>query len=115
MPSYDNSNRIVGYHSEPSFGLTWPHIRTLQHLAALIETRSGMFVRVVQSDTDTELFEIRTSYSITVDRTYVGATTWLDAYETGAREVRRQMAGETTSVSVDSGDTENEGDLSGHG
>lgn len=109
----DKGGKIVGYHVEPSFGLTWPHIRTLQHLAALIEVRSGMFVRVMQADADTELFEIRTKYSAVGDKPYVETSVWLNAYETGAREVRRQMASEDALISVDSADTENEGDISG--
>lgn len=81
--------RVTGYHIEPKFGLTWPHIQTLQHRAALIEHRTGIRLRVVTSDHDEELFEIGTPHGVIGSEPYRGVSLWLTAFEEGVREARR--------------------------
>lgn len=99
--------RIVGYHPHPTFERTWPHIKTLQHHAALIEVRTGVEVRVVAAETIDELFEIRTTHSVQDPTPYIGAANWLAAFEQGIREQRwhtrvEQMSGESPPASIDS-------------
>lgn len=88
VPTMDQG-RVTGYRVEPPFGLSWPHIRTLQYRAALIGQRAGLTVRVTESDDDEALFEIMTRYSIVGGVPYLAAVRWLDAYEVGASEARK--------------------------
>lgn len=82
--------RVVGHHPEPKFGMSWPHIQTLQHLAALIEVKTGIRgLRVIKTDDAGELFEIRTPHAVMGGKPYIGAFNWLDAFETGVWEARR--------------------------
>lgn len=95
--------RIVGYHPNPPFGRTWPHIKTLQHHAALIGVRTGIDVRVVAAETVDELFEIRTGHSLQEAKPYIGAVTWLAAFEQGIREHRWHIQEQQTARAASPG------------
>jgi hypothetical protein len=60
----------------------------LQHHAALIGMRTGIEVRVVAAESVDELFEIRTAHSSQEPKPYIGAISWLAAFEQGVREQR---------------------------
>jgi hypothetical protein len=88
--------RVTGFHIDPPFGLTWPHLRTLQHYAALIEHRTGMKVRVIQSTPGQEegfpddipaTFEVRTEHVAGQAAPYEVTYAWMSGYENGIHAV----------------------------
>jgi hypothetical protein len=59
--SYDpirEGDKVVGYVVNPKFEPDWPHLKTLQHFAALIEHRTGQRVRVIATTTSTPYEEV---------------------------------------------------------
>lgn len=81
-----------GYAPDPPFGLTWPHLQTLRHHAALIKQRTGLMVLVAPADDDEELFEIATRTTLRSGQPYLEASSYLSAFEIGANEGSARQA-----------------------
>lgn len=88
----------MGFRVDPPFGVNWPPLRTLRHLAALIEHRTGHKVRVgsvvreqKRFDGDclsrTEEYEVMTEHCLTNESAgFEVVYAWLSGFENGIHE-----------------------------
>lgn len=90
-----STQKVVGFKVEPPFGTDWPHLKTLQHFAALIECRTGHKVRVTEADykildddgNELEAFDVLTGHSTTGSPAPFEVTwAWLSGFENGIHE-----------------------------
>lgn len=95
-PILNDEGRVVGQQVQPPFELTWDHLTTLRHFAALIEHRTGTKVRVspaewgeVQDEEDKkdELYDVLTAHTTGGPAVYEVTWAWLSGFETGIHEL----------------------------
>jgi hypothetical protein len=104
-PITNDDGLVIGQQVQPPFELTWDHLTTLRHFAALIEHRTGTIIRVSPADPppleddepsvetenfaakQDELYDVLTAHTTGGPAAYEVTWAWMSGYETGIHEL----------------------------
>lgn len=115
-PITNDDGLVIGHQVHPPFALTWDHLTTLRHFAALIEHRTGTKIRVAplivkkteayplsdvgeasaivdgaegmgERTVEQELYDVLTAHTTGGPAVYEVTWAWLSGFETGIHEL----------------------------
>jgi hypothetical protein len=95
LPVYED-DIVVDHRAEPPFGKDWPEIQTLRHQAALVESRTGLKVRVALNDIRADedgippLYDVLADHAIGGPAPYEVVWAWMSGFEVGINEYLRK-------------------------